>query len=181
MKKAYLKHDDEKGFVLCKIMTSEIISQVSVGDGEEVDWDLVDAQGRELGYEVVSGDHGPQYKIVALPDFFLPDIQGRNRPVVVRSDETGAERYFDTLDGAREAKGELESGRYDCRNGEAGRPEYHIVEADFVIGHEDGGNYDWDDCDCTAGEDGEACGECNECLALMIEQDRDMVIAAAIE
>jgi hypothetical protein len=123
-----------------------------------------------------------QYQIVVVPNFFDPDIQGNNRPTFLcrdgrRGDE---ELLFDSIADAKDLIMELEDGTYCLANGEAGRPEYYIVEAGYDISHGDQGNYDWSDNDCTNGDDETCCGECSECIEMMIDQDRERVIANAV-
>lgn len=111
------------------------------------------------------------YQIVTIPNYYEPDIQGKN--AVKISDE-----IYDSIADAKERIEELEDGTYCLANGEAGRPDYYVVEsvdADYIASgrNEDMGNYDWTDADCD-------CGECNACCGMMIDQDRDYVQSNAV-
>jgi hypothetical protein len=97
-----------------------------------------------------------------------------------RPDDGRAEYTTYTLDEARERVAELDGEVYVTDNGEAGRPEYVIVEdgiADYISSgrNMDLSNYDWDDCSCKAGDEGQCCGECNECLQLQYDQDEQYI------
>jgi hypothetical protein len=122
-----------------------------------------------------------KYKIVAVPNFYEPDIAGNNRPYVVCEDDGQTERIFDSVDDAEASVDDLDSDIYVATNGEAGRPAYYIVEAGYDISYDDQGNYNWDGNNCTDGDDDSCCGECDKCIEMMIDQDRDRVIANAIE
>lgn len=51
-KKATLKHDDEKGFILVD-ESGELIATAEVGDmDDDIDYELVEAQCEKLGYEL---------------------------------------------------------------------------------------------------------------------------------
>ena len=106
-----------------------------------------------------------QYAIATIPNYYMPDIQGNNAE-------------------AQSAIDELEDETYCLSHGEAGRPEYVIVDdcvADYIDGgrNSDGSNYDWDDNDCDK-NNGDCCGECQQCIEMMIDQDREYVKANAV-
>lgn len=124
------------------------------------------------------------YAIAILHNYYGKDTP----PKLYAADEnnTGVDGYdvFDTIGEAAEMVDEWNTDDYVCAHGEAGRPDYYIVEdhdAEYVSGGRGGdeSNYNWDDCDCDR-NDGDCCGECNTCLELMIEQDRQYIIDNAI-
>lgn len=119
-------------------------------------------------------DTQKSYAIAILRNVFMPDIQGM-RSVRFVSDEQYQTEYYDTFDEAKEKLEELDNDIYCTCNNEAGRPEYVIVDedvADYIQSgrNSDGGNYDWDGCDCTR-NNGDCCGECQTCLDHMIDDD----------
>jgi hypothetical protein len=120
-----------------------------------------------------------KYQIVALPNFYEPDIQGNNRPYVVCEDDGQTERVFDSIDDARHAIDDLESDIYVTANGESGRPDYYVTEWGVETQYEDQSWYDWENNDCDGGIDGSCCGECQQCIEMMIDRDRARVIGNA--
>ncbi len=106
------------------------------------------------------------YRIAKLGQYYQPEIQGRDKVVIL-------DDGYDTIAEAKAAIAALEGETYYLANGEAGRPDYYIVDnnvADYLeTGRNyDMSNYDWDNAECD-------CGECNKCCAMMIEQDRQYV------
>ena len=99
---------------------------------------------------------------------------------------TGADGYdtYDTIEDAEELISEWNDDTYVLAHNEAGRPSYYIVDdniASYIASgrNSDGSNYDWSSCSCTR-NNGECCGECDECLELMVYQDRQYIIDNAI-
>jgi hypothetical protein len=119
------------------------------------------------------------YAIVKIANAYAPDIQGIGRSRVVACGLT-AEAATERID-------ELDNDVYVTSNGEAGRPEYILIEDYGVeegqtIGHEDGSMYDWDRIDCNhEDDDGDKCGECQSCIEGMITQDQELVRGMAVE
>lgn len=75
---------------------------------------------------------------------------------------------FDTYEEAQAGISKLDRYRYYTRNGEIGRPEFYILkakDADYVLSHDY--EYNWDECNCTLGNNGEPCTECVICLMFM--------------
>lgn len=97
-----------------------------------------------------------------------------------RRDELGDIAVYN-LQAAKDELADLHNCVYWTSHGEMGRPEYIILEAadaDYLSSgrNMDMGNYDWDDCACQhADEAGDPCGECNNCIGCMANQDRDYV------
>lgn len=123
------------------------------------------------------------YSIAILKDIFRPDIQGK-RQVGWITDDNGAPIQYDTIGEARVAIAERDSAIHYTEHNEAGRPDYVIVEdltVDYICGGRNGdmSNYDWADNSCTRHK-GECCGECNECITMMIDQDREYIHNSAI-
>ena len=106
------------------------------------------------------------YRIAMLREAYLPDLQGMRRPIII-------DEAYETLADAHAAVAALDAEVYVTTNGESGRPAYLIIDdvaADWVEGgrNQDASNYNWDDDRaCT-----NTCGECNECIDMMIRQDR---------
>lgn len=111
------------------------------------------------------------YQIATLPHYYAPDIQGQEKPRI--DDE-----MYDTIDEAKAAIAELEDGIYYLDHNESGRPTYVVVDdvtADYIASgrNEDMSNYDWENAKC-------GCGECSTCFDMMIGQDRDCLLTAAV-
>ena len=121
-----------------------------------------------------------QCAIAILPNYYGPDIQGNNAVNFLTTDDSNASMIlYDTIDEAQDAIDELEDDTYYLSHGEAGRPEYVIVEdgvADYISDGRNGdmSNYRWDENDCKK-NNGDCCGECPECIEMMIDQDRDYI------
>lgn len=101
---------------------------------------------------------------------YKPDLRGLERPFLVDWYESYAEAMED-------AKA-YDSKPYVLMHGEYSPPTYVIVDAqvaDYIESgrYEDMSNYDWDDAECT-------CGECNKCIQMMIEQDREYILDHAM-
>jgi hypothetical protein len=91
---------------------------------------------------------------------------------------------YDTIEEAQEIIDDMEADDYVLSHNEAGRPDYYIVDdndADYVATGRGGdeSNYDWSDCSCTR-NNGDCCGECDECIDIEIEQDREYIIDNAV-
>jgi hypothetical protein len=118
------------------------------------------------------------YAIAILPDMY----QGQpNRAKFYAANEhdvsNGIYDTYDTIDEARVVVDNIADYTYYLSSGEAGRPEYMIVDdeiASYITSgrNSDGGNYDWIGCDCDK-QDGKPCGDCDDCLAYMSDEDRD--------
>jgi len=121
------------------------------------------------------------YKIVVLRQAYSPDLQGIERPHFLSEENSQDDLVIDTIEDAKDKIEELDNEIYVTSNGESGRPEYLIVDDNYTIGYDDMSNYNWDDSDCDRGADGEACGECADCIQLMINQDRQGVINNKVE
>jgi hypothetical protein len=98
------------------------------------------------------------------------DNQGWPQPII-----------FDSLKTAKDWIDDQDNADYCLEHNEANRPEYLIFDADYGfvdndgnVGYDDGGDYDWDGCKCTA-NDGDCCGKCNTCIALMAKQNDAIV------
>jgi hypothetical protein len=130
------------------------------------------------GGGTMSAKQKTTYAIAILPDYYEPDIQGNNRVRFIE-DNNGDTEYYDTIHEAREAIEQLENDRYYLTHGEAARPDYYVVEdgiAAYIMEGRGGdmSNYDWDDADCD-------CGDCNICIDMMMQQDREYVVDNATE
>lgn len=133
-----------------------------------------------------------QYAIAVAPNYYQPEIQGRDRTRWIVEDESDylqTPKLFESVAGAREyIEEELGSGIYYLQHGEAGRPEYWVVDdvtvATVQAHWQDNGLYNWpDDCDeweC-ADRDGSVCGECRQCLDFMAWQDGEILRRGAVE
>jgi len=121
------------------------------------------------------------YKIAILRQAYSPDMQGIEHPTFLAEDD-GQGDWTGDLDVAKARVEALDGDTYVTTNGESGRPEYIIVPEDTEIGHESLDMYNWDDNDCTANanNDSTPCGECAQCIDMMIDQDRDMIRNAEI-
>lgn len=112
------------------------------------------------------------------PISFLIERAGEVDSVSVPAQATG---YY--LDEARDKVSELEEKIYVCGHNEAGRPEYLIIkdgDAEAVFERAVNNQYDWDDCDCDAGESGGACGECQKCFEYTIDVDINSLREVAV-
>ena len=115
------------------------------------------------------------YKIVKVPYFYEPDIQGRNVPRVLPND-------YETLEHAREAVDERNVDTYYLNHGEYSRPDYIIVDDPTAYYIESGryrdmSNYDWSEYPGKCGD----CGECGECNRWMIGLDREYTYNHAVK
>ena len=120
------------------------------------------------------------YMIYAMPNFYEPDLAGNNQPYLLTIDGTAEPECFVAIQDAQDRIDELESDVYVTANGEAGRPEYVIVDHDPLEAyHDDRSYYNWDGCECLH-DDGYCCGECSSCISWMIDKDGETVRAAAI-
>jgi len=124
------------------------------------------------------------YTVAVLPEYYWPDVQGRNSVGII-ADDDGQTVYYDSVADAAAAITELRRKKYVLANGEAARPSYYILsdtDGDYIASGRNGdmGNYDWDDCGCDRGDDGDCCGDCNCCSNYMINLDRQYVLDNAI-
>lgn len=113
------------------------------------------------------------YRIAVLLDAYQPDLQGDEKPRI-------REDVYETIDEAQAVISDEMAQPLYLGHNVYGR-ELHIVDdvtADYIEGNRngDGGNYDWDSNDCKR-NGGECCGECDECIRMMINQDRDYIRA----
>lgn len=115
------------------------------------------------------------FMIAILRSMYHPDIQGKRsvRFVTETPDNPTDVKYFDTIDEAKNEIDTMENELYLLSNGEAGRPEYIIVDdndGDYILSGQSGdrSNYDWTNAKC-------CCGECSKCLDMMIDQDRKYI------
>lgn len=127
------------------------------------------------------------YHIAILRHVYQPDLQGDEQVTFATEPDSGHNDMitFDTPEEAHAEIAEWADDIYVTEHNESGRPTYAVVDdltAEYVIGGRNGdmGNYDWDDNDCKR-NDGECCGECDDCLSMMINQDRDYIIASAVK
>jgi len=109
------------------------------------------------------------YKIVKLRNMYVPDLQCRRQAEIL-------EGAYDTIIDAQCAIDDLQDAIYITDNGEAGAPEYIILEdvdADYISSGRGGdySNYEWDGCTCGKGRENNPCGECDACIQCMINQD----------
>lgn len=126
-----------------------------------------------------------QYAIAILRNAYQPDMQGLGA-VHFEMDDNQRNINLYSLDDAKARIEELDGDVYVTTNGEAGRPDYYIVDevtADYIETgrNSDMSDYDWDNDPCTSHDnDGNACGECKECIDMMINQDRQLVQSNAV-
>ncbi|NPU90210.1 MAG: hypothetical protein HPY87_10095 [Fervidobacterium sp.] len=111
---------------------------------------------------------------VAKIRYAYKDSVNTPSPIPIIFDE-----IYDTYEEAKDAVDELDNSLYILDNNEYSRPDYYIIPDNVAYYVESGrfgdmSNYDWDNAECE-------CGECNICLAMMIEQDRDYIVANAVE
>jgi hypothetical protein len=121
-------------------------------------------------------DSKQTHMIIRIRDMYQPDLQGSGNPEII---ETGL-----TLAEALERVAGLDDEPYCTMHNEAGRPEYIIAlgnggSVGDRIGYDDDSMYDWDDCSCAQGEDG-ACGECQTCNAMRIDQNVSLAKSMAV-
>lgn len=122
------------------------------------------------------------YSIAILPFFYEPDFQAHNSVSFVFEEEDRSNiRYFETKEEAQEWLQNMLStfSPWRLSYGEYAVPEFVIVPfyvAEYIFSGRNGPeSYDWEGCPCTEGDDGTPCGECYECIAHMIGQDRDYI------
>ena len=127
------------------------------------------------------------YQIWRLPYFYAPDIQGQNAPKPIVDMHGDIEEYED-IPAAQAVIDELQDGVYILEHNEHSAPDLIIVDdvtGDYVYSGRnfDMSNYDWDGwddpdnayvCACPT-SDGDACGECGNCIERMINQDRTYI------
>lgn len=113
-----------------------------------------------------------KYQIAEMPYYYTPDIQGRNRPEILSE-------IYDSVEKAENEISSWNNQVYILHHGEYSRPDYCILtvaDAEYISSGRnfDMSNYDWNDAVCV-------CGECNNCLAEMIEQDRQFIYDRKID
>ena len=112
------------------------------------------------------------YRIAVLHDCYTPDLQGQRRPVI-KGD------VYDTVDDARAEITRLTDGPLYIDNNIYGVTYLVVndVTADYIESGRNGdmSNYDWDNNDCTSSDQGQCCGECRDCITMMIDQDRECI------
>lgn len=121
------------------------------------------------------------YKIIGIKNLFNSQLEN---PFLYREDERGNTEDYDTLAAARDVVTGLDQDIYVTGSGEAGRPEYYILEErdfDYMRSgrNGDGGNYDWGNCDCKA-DKGDCCGSCETCCLAMCDEDIEWIKTHAI-
>lgn len=123
------------------------------------------------------------YQIATLKHCYQPDLQGDEMPRIY-SDHHGQPIEYDSVAESQAVINEWDADIYVTDHNESGRPTYVIVESghgDYIHGGRNGdmSNYDWDDNSCKR-NNGDCCGECNECFFMMIEQDRQYLLSSAV-
>ena len=108
------------------------------------------------------------YAIAIVRDFYGP-----KQTIGFYSDERQYRVVFDTVKDAQEAIYKIRAEIYVLAHNESNSPTYYIIDentAEYIATgrNSDMSNYDWDGCDCD-------CGECDECLEFMLEQDIQLV------
>jgi hypothetical protein len=123
------------------------------------------------------------YMIAILRNVYQPDLSGLGTVRFYHEEPNDQHHpeYYSTIEDAQEQIDMLEDDSYYTCNGEAGAPEYIIVDddiGDYILDGRNGdlSNYDWSDCGCERGDDNDCCGECQECLEYMIDQDRQYIL-----
>lgn len=116
------------------------------------------------------------YTIAVLRNVYQPDIQGESQPQFY-TDNHGLIVEFETIEEAQALVAEWKSGVIVIGNNEYAAPDYHIVDvstAEYVLSGRGGdmSNYEWEGCICE-------CGECADCIGMMIEQDCDYIRSRA--
>ena len=114
------------------------------------------------------------YKIAILKQTYAPDIHGDSSPYF-------ADENYDTIADAQQAVNRMTSAVYITGSGESGRPELIIVDNDAELGYSDLSSYNWDSSDCTRGNDNTPCGECADCLQLIISQNRKLIRMQSVD
>jgi hypothetical protein len=113
--------------------------------------------------------------VISIRNMHQPDLMGEARPRIA---------YEGAAEECQAWIAEQDEAGYICGNNEAGAPErvlaiHHGGDVGDAVTLADGcdmSRYDWpDDMDC------ECCGECQECITLMIEQDQDAARNMRIE
>ena len=105
------------------------------------------------------------YTIVQIKNVYHPDIQGIGRPRIY--EENGERQEFETLDEAFAKIDEVESESYRTQNGEAGAPDYYVLESVGFLEEKCLDEYTWDGCEC----EHDCCGDCLECQEHMMRED----------
>jgi hypothetical protein len=129
-----------------------------------------------------------KYAIAVLRNMYLPDIAGDRAVEFIGDDPARPEDYilYDTIEAAQCAVDVLDTERYVLAHGEAGRPDHIIVTgttAEYISTGRwgDKTNYDWEGHECDhMDDDGNACGVCEDCIDMMINQDIDYVRSRAV-
>jgi hypothetical protein len=125
-----------------------------------------------------------KYAIAVLRSMYYPDIAGDRAVEFVGDDPARPDDYtlYDTIEAAQEVVDVLNAERYVLAHGEASRPDYVIVTdttAEYIShGRWDASNYDWRGHECSCIE--EYGNVCEDCIAMMIDQDIDYVRSHAV-
>jgi hypothetical protein len=134
-----------------------------------------------------------KYGIAIKPNYYQPEIQGRDAVTWVVENENDYNQDPKLFDTPQEAQDHIDNeligdGPYYLAHNEAGRPDYWITTEDAIYQvqscHQDNGLYTWpDDCDQWECGDkkGNVCGECKQCLAFMESADYSILKSAEIE
>ncbi len=168
MKNYEVQYSTGEGWETLAMYTSREAAQ-KAADKINKEWD---GNTDEPHDAVVLEVNDEKFYIAILGNYYLPDIQGE-RSVRWASHEQGEAMPFDSIEEAKAWIEEAESDVYVTSHNEAGRPEYMVVDErvyDYISGgrNQDMSNYDWDGAECD-------CGECETCIDMMIDQDRDYV------
>jgi len=123
------------------------------------------------------------YQIAILRHAYIPDLQGDETPRIYSDNQDNPIEY-EAFDEAKSVIAEWDEEVYILSHNESGRPTYLVVKAvdgDYIHGgrNSDASNYDWSASDCSR-NDGDACGECNDCNRLMINQDCQYLLDNAV-
>ena len=115
------------------------------------------------------------YNIAILHHCYQPDLQGDGQPSWHECNGNDLVTY-NTVQDAQDQIDDWDDDIYVTDHNEIGRPTYVIISdmtADYIRSgrNQDMSNYDWDNAACD-------CGECDECMSMMIEQDREYILAS---
>lgn len=107
-----------------------------------------------------------KYRIAILKHYYHGSLGVNNAPRI-------AEEIFETIEATQATIDELENEVYTLDHNESERPDYYVIDAnsaDYIIDGRDGdfSNYNWDNANCD-------CGNCDDCFAMMADQDREFV------
>jgi hypothetical protein len=127
-----------------------------------------------------------KYAIATQRNVYQPDYQGLGAAGWLM-DQDGDPLLFGSQPEAAAHIDSLYDTPYCTVNGEAGRPDYWIVDEDAVntvqACHEDLSQYTWpEDCaDWDCAQDGNVCGSCSRCLLYMAGRDEAVLRGSLVE